>query len=122
MDLSRLRDLAGRWRSEAEVFRRRGLEEQATAADSYADDLEKELREWELEALTLEEAAAESRWSYDTVQRKVAAGEIPNAGRRGAPRVRRCDLYGAPAATPAEGIQDEDGPDLAGELLESRGR
>ncbi len=80
------------WREEAALFRRRGLNQAADVAESYAADLEAAVREYGLAMLTLTEAAAESGLKYDTIQGKVASGEIPNAGRRGSPRVRRCDL------------------------------
>lgn len=44
------------------------------------------------EALTLEQAAAESGLSAETLRKKVARGDLPNAGRRHAPRVKRGDL------------------------------
>ena len=84
--------LAVQWREEAALFRRRGLTREADFAESYADDLDAAVREHRLATLTLTEAATESGLRYDTVQGKVASGEIPNAGRRGSPRVRRCDL------------------------------
>lgn len=79
-----------------------------------ADLVESFVRERALDALTLQEAARELGRSYDTVQRAVRRGEIPNAGRKGAPRVLRCHLHSlAP------------GPDLragvAGEPLTERG-
>ena len=51
-------------------------------------------QEWKLEALTLEQAAAEAGVTADTVGRRISRGEIPNAGRKNRPRVRRCDLFG----------------------------
>lgn len=44
------------------------------------------------ELLTLAVAAAESGYSVDHLQRLVAEGEIPNAGQKGKPRIRRADL------------------------------
>ena len=84
--------LAESWREEAALFRRRGLTQAADLAESYAAELEAVLREYRLAALTLKEAATETGLKYDTIQGKVASGEIPNVGRRGSPRVRRCDL------------------------------
>ncbi len=80
------------WREEAALFRRRGLHRAADVAESYAADLEAAVREHRLATLTLTEAATETGLKYDTIQGKVASGEIPNAGRPGSPRVRRCDL------------------------------
>lgn len=87
-----LRDVASRMREEAELFRRRGDERAAEMAESYADDLEDALRKWWYEELTLKEAAAEQGCSYSKMQKMVSRGEIPNAGEKGDPAVRRCDL------------------------------
>ncbi len=92
MNLSPLQSLAASWRSEAELFRRRGLGECARLMESVAEDLDARLREWELEALSLEAAAEESGYCYSSLQQKIAKGELPNAGERGSPKVRRCDL------------------------------
>lgn len=92
MNLVRLHSLAASWRSEAELFRRRGLGECARLMESVAQDLEDGLQEWELEALSLEVAAEESGYSYSSLQQKVARGDLPNAGGKGSPRIRRCDL------------------------------
>lgn len=90
--LDSLRELAGSWHQEAEVLRRRGASGPAEALESAAEELEERLREWGWELLSLEQAAKEAGVSYDTMQRKVGR-EIPNAGEKGAPRVRRCDLH-----------------------------
>ena len=85
-------DLSAQWRDEAALYRRRGLHQAADLTESYAADLEACVREYKLATLTLTEAAAETGLKYDTIQGKVASGEIPNAGRPGSPRVRRRDL------------------------------
>lgn len=96
MNVQPLQKLAAEWRAEADLFRRRGLEDSARLVESYAGDLESRIREWGLEALTLEEAALETGLAYDTLQKKISRGRLPNAGQKRAPRVRRCDLYGSP--------------------------
>lgn len=90
--LASLRELAEAWHREADVLRRRGASGPAEALESAAEELDERLREWSRELLTLEEAAKEAGVSYDTMQRKVGR-DIPNAGEKGAPRVRRCDLH-----------------------------
>ena len=80
------------WREEAALFRRRGLNQAADLTESHAADLEAAVREYRLATLTLTEAATETGLKYDTIQGKVASGEIPSAGRPGSPLVRRCDL------------------------------
>ena len=95
MDLSRLRDLADRWREEAGGYERDGaLVKAEVLLRRVADELTEALDAWWLEELTLEQAASELNKSYDTVQRQVATGDLPNRGRKGRPRVHRADLYG----------------------------
>lgn len=115
-----LRSLASDWRGDAELLRRRGAPQQANALESAAEDLEERLREWGAELLTLEGAAEEAGLAYDTIQRKVSSGEIPNAGEQGSPRVRRADLH--PWMEPP-GSRLHDGPvdELADKALSSRG-
>lgn len=116
--LTGLRALADRWRKDADLLRRRGAPRQADALESAAEELSERLREWSLELLTLEQAAAEAGLSYDTVQRKVG-GELPNAGEKGRPRVRRCDLH--PWLEAPEPRRHEDPvDDLAERVLRSR--
>ncbi len=114
MNIGPIHKLARRWRDEAERFRHRGLHGQAEMTESYASDLEACLREWELEALTLEEAAAESGYSYSTLQKQVSNGKIPNAGEPRRPLIARTDL-------PLKGGRMRElsivEPDLAGEIL-----
>lgn len=54
------------------------------------------------EPLSLQEAAKESGYSVDRLQKLVASGAIPNAGRRGKPAIRRSDLPRKPSARPAD--------------------
>lgn len=118
MQTTALERLAAEWRQEADLLRRRGAPRQADVLESAAADLEERLRTWELEALTLQEAADEAGLSYSAVQKKVARGDLPNAGREGAPRVRRCHLFGD---DPEPGPVTDDGdPDVAGEILAGR--
>jgi hypothetical protein len=85
-------DLPAAWRERAAEMRRYGAEPQAVTLDAVAAELEAALRAEADEELTLAEAAAESGYSSERLRRKVADGEIPNAGRKGAPRIRRGDL------------------------------
>lgn len=105
-------DLLDRWDQELEVLRRCGATE---AAATREQDI-RELREWWRERLydelTLEEASSYSGLAYGTLANKVSTGAIPNAGRPGAPRVRRCEL---PAKAPGSPRAVE--PDLADRIL-----
>jgi hypothetical protein len=42
--------------------------------------------------LTLAQASAESGYRVDSLRHKLADGTLPNAGRKGSPRIRRADL------------------------------
>lgn len=114
MNVTRLECLAEQWRTEAAQLRHRGLDREAHLIESMAADFEEAVRKWELEELTLEAAAAESGFAYSTLQQRIAAGDLPNAGGKGSPRIRRCDLPSRGAA-PARG---GDPPDLAARILE----
>ena len=49
------------------------------------------------EVLSLRASAGESGYSVDRLQKLVADGSIPNAGRKGKPGIRRGDLPRKPA-------------------------
>ena len=85
-------ELAARWRADVDLLRRRGAAAQADVLLGCADELEQQQREHALEALTLEQAAAESGYSYSALEKLVRGGQLANAGQKGAPRVRRGDL------------------------------
>ena len=53
----------------------------------------------ELDAVTLKEASLMGGYSVDHLQREVSHGRIPNVGRRGRPRIRRCDVPKRPGHT-----------------------
>jgi hypothetical protein len=92
-----LLELAQRWRGEAGLLRRYGLESGAVMLEAHAADLETALRDQANEELTLSQAAAESGKSERRLRELLADGRLPNAGRKYAPRIRRADL---PAASP----------------------
>lgn len=117
-DARRILNLASEWRRRATMLREYGAEGQAAAVEACAVELTDAVKDWQDEPLTLEQAAEESGYSYSTLQQKVAAGEIPNVGDKGRPRVRRYDL---PRKTPTPARLLESGePDLAGEVLAGR--
>ena len=86
-------ELLAQWRAEAAVLRRRGAESLAVSLESCAAELEQWAKQHALEALTLEQAVAESGYSYSALQHMVADGKIKNAAKPGhRPRIRRSDL------------------------------
>ena len=85
--------LAEKWKAEGEGLRVRYAHDQlAQLCEVHAAELKSALDEEANEPLTLRQAAEESGYAARTLRAKVASGEIPNAGRRNAPRVRRRDL------------------------------
>jgi len=90
--MTALLELVSRWREEADLLRGYGAEEAAAAAERHAEQLVDAVTEAEGEVLTLAEAAAVSGYARRTLRQKVSEGEIPNVGKRNAPRVRRGDL------------------------------
>ena len=86
-------DFPGIWRLEAQRLRDRyGLEELARLTESHAAELEAAIREAGEEELTLSAASQESDYAARTLREKLSKGEIPNAGRKHAPRIKRADL------------------------------
>jgi hypothetical protein len=85
------RDLPSRWRLQADQLER-FAPAAATAFRDAAAELEAALRAEADELLSLSEAAELSGYSVDHLRHLVADGAIPQAGRRGKPKVRRGDL------------------------------
>lgn len=83
--------LAAEWRGRAEVLA--PYSQAASAAfRTAAEELEAALRTAADELLNLREAATESGYSDRRLRELLADGTIPQAGRKGAPRIRRRDL------------------------------
>jgi hypothetical protein len=83
--------LPATWRHRAEELRPYA----PAAAEAFraaADELEAALREAADEELTLAAAAEASGYSARRLRELISGGELPNAGRKGAPRIRRGDL------------------------------
>lgn len=87
-----LTDLAERWRQEADTLRSYGAVRLATTAERHADELEAVAGAARIEAVTLEAAAEIGGYSYSHLQHLVAEGKILNVGKKGDPRIRRCDV------------------------------
>ncbi len=90
-------DLIAAWRGHAADIE--AYASQAAAAfRRAADQLEAVAAGSDSEALTLEAAATESGYSLDHLGRMIRDGKLANAGRKHAPRVRRCDLPRKPSS------------------------
>lgn len=84
--------LPERWREHAELLRSYGQESTARVCELHAREVEEALECSAAEPLTLTQAARESGLSADHLGRLVREEKLPNAGREGAPRIRRGDL------------------------------
>lgn len=69
-----------------------GDEARARAIEWAASQLELALHDRAEEMLTLAEASLRSGYSQDHLARLLREGRLPNAGRRGSPRIRAGDL------------------------------
>lgn len=76
----------------AELRESFGDDARARALEWAALQMESALHDRADERLTLAEASLRCGYSQDHLARLVREGKIPNAGRRGAPRVRAGDL------------------------------
>jgi hypothetical protein len=114
VNLDALRAVADRWREEAERYEADGVPGHAALLRRVADELMETLGKWWTEPLGLQQAAEEAGLNYRAIQKRIERRQVPNAGRKGAPLVRRCDLYdgGGPMLEAGE-------PDLAEEILVS---
>ncbi len=83
---------AEKFRTDAGRFREYGGEGSAEMLEACAEYCEQYERERGEDELTLTQGARACRKSYSWIQKRVAAGEIPNVGKKGKPRVRRGDL------------------------------
>lgn len=90
--MSGLSELPATWRAHAEVLAKYEDSRGAAITRAHADELEAAIRSVEDEALTLSAAASESGMSASRLRHMIAEGRLQNAGRKGAPRIRRGDL------------------------------
>jgi len=109
-------ELPRTWRSRAEELRPYA----PAAAEAFAraaDELAGALASAADEELTLAEAAAESGYSERRLRELLAAGELPQAGRKGRPRIRRGDLPRRAGAAQGEAVGGYDAAADAAEIL-----
>lgn len=84
--------LTEEWRRDARILREWGCEHEARMLETAADQLESHNAGLLEQRLTLEQASELSGYSCGHLARLITSGTIPNAGRTGAPRIRRGDL------------------------------
>ncbi len=87
-----LTDLPPRWTARAAEMRFLGQGPLAALIEAMLGEFETERAADASEALTIAQAAAESGYSEEHLRRQVRNGQIPNAGRPNAPRIRRADV------------------------------
>lgn len=106
MDLSPLRELADRWQEEAERYEADGVPGHAALLRRVAGEQRETLGKWWTEPLGIEEAADEVGCAYGAMAKRLRRGTVPNTGRPGAPRVRRCDLHGGGGPQEERSVSD----------------
>ncbi len=89
-------DLLAAWQQRADFLQQFGDSNSARLWRVAAVELERALETFGAETLTLDAAAKVSGYSPDYIRKQVAAGDLPNAGRKNAPRIRRGDLKAKP--------------------------
>lgn len=98
----RPRALPAQWRELGEQLASVGaIADPKKLLELCAQQLEQGLAAAENEILTLAQAAEESGMHPDTLRHLIDDGKIPQAGRKGAPRIRRGDLPRKPGKTAA---------------------
>lgn len=102
--MKELEDLAQRWLEEAETLARYRDERGAEVCRMHAAELGAAIESHESEALTLVQAADASGYSTEHLRHLVSNGTIPNAGRKGSPRIRRGDLPLKPGNRASDGF------------------
>lgn len=100
-------DLPAVWRKRADWLREFGDPNTARLWDTAARELEEALRAEGEQSYTLTQAAKLSGFTPDHLSALVKKGRIPNAGRDGAPRIRRSDLP----------MKRDDGPGRTGAVV-----
>jgi hypothetical protein len=116
-------EFLAKWTNEAEAMHRRGVmvNGRGLLAEVLADF--RAVMASEAEAvLSLREAASRSGYSVEHLGRLIREGRVPNAGRKGTPRIRAADLPRKPRSLAPVGPQAYDpGADARNLLSRQRG-
>lgn len=89
-------DLPAPWRQRADFLQQYGDPDSARLWMLAAAELERALEAFGAETLTLAQAASATGYSANYLSKQIAAGAIPNAGKKHSPRVRRAGLKAKP--------------------------
>jgi len=118
--MKELEDLAQRWLEEAETLDRYRDQRGAEVCRLHAAEVRSALASHEGEVLSLTQASGESGYSSDHLRHLIKEGTIPNAGRKGSPRIRRGDLPVKPGAQSSGGFDpNEVAREIAGRIGEA---
>lgn len=103
---------------EVELLRSWGADSAASAARHTAELLETAWKDWLEQELTIDQAAAETGLQPETVRKKIARGEWPNAGQKYRPRVKRRETLRASVGSRHQGGgSSRDAMDLIDDVL-----
>jgi len=109
LKMSPYEELLHRWQARRDEYGRvNAMVNGAKVLDEFIADLTKVLSAEANTVLTLETAALRSGYSKEHLARLIREGTLPNAGRRGAPRIYARDLPHR-AAHPALGSRSRQG-------------
>lgn len=113
------RDLLDRWTKRRDELRRlHAAVDGATLCEEVLADLDAIQRAEGDVVLTLVNAAMLSGYSAEHLARLLRTGVLPNAGRKGAPRIRLADLPKRPSASLAAGHLKRYDPDADARALQ----
>ena len=116
-------DVIARWQSRRDEWHRfRTLVDGTALCDEVLQDLQAVVAADGNAELTLSEAAGLSGYSHEHLGRLVREGKIPNAGKPGAPRIRRADVPRQPASALASSRSRTYDPSADARKLLSRQR
>ena len=103
-----LHELVDSFRETASYLQEHGAEQAACAWEKAAEKLENVLGEARTEALTLEEAEAESGYSRSHLRRLIRDGVVPNSGTENRPKILRKNL----PRKPGHGVRQDGSRDV----------
>ena len=105
--MKELESLATRWLEEAETLERYSDKRGASLCRMHSAELTDAVARQESDLLTLTQASQTSGYTSDHLRHLIAEGTIPNAGRKGSPRIVRRDLPMKPGSQCSSGFDPD---------------